>query len=131
MRFDEDCDLEEIDALSMLMTIKNAIVRLPFGGSHGGICVNPAELSTAEVDRLTRRYATELAKHGFFSPAIDVPGPDYGTNSGTMAVMMDAYRQYKPNDVNHLSSVTGKPKDVGGIKGRDEAGGLGTFYALK
>lgn len=130
-RFAMDVDMEEVEALATLMTIKNAIVSLPFGGAKGGICVQPKDLSPYELEQLTRRYALELAKHGFLSPAIDCPGPDMGTSERTMAIMMDSYRNYNPHDSNSLGCVTGKPKDVGGIDGRMESTGLGVYYGLR
>ena len=130
-RFAEDVDMDEVEALATLMTIKNSIVSLPFGGAKGGISVNPKNLSAYELEQLTRRYALELAKHGFLSPAIDCPGPDMGTTETTMAIMMDSYRHYNPHDSNALGCVTGKPKDVGGIDGRMESTGLGVYYGLR
>jgi glutamate dehydrogenase (NAD(P)+) len=83
------------------------------------------------LENLTRRYALELAKKGFLSPGLDVPGPDLGTGEQTMAFMMDAYRYYQPHDVNNLACVTGKPRGIGGIAGRTESTGLGVFYGLR
>jgi glutamate dehydrogenase (NAD(P)+) len=117
-RFNEHVVLSEVEALATLMTIKNACVKLPFGGSKGGIAVNPQSLSATEIENLTRRYALELAKKGFLSPGMDCPGPDLGTGETTMAYMMDAYRFFNPHDVNAMACVTGKPRAVGGISGR-------------
>jgi glutamate dehydrogenase (NAD(P)+) len=130
-RFEQDVDLAEVEALATLMTVKCACVKLPFGGAKGGIQVNPRTLSAGELEALTRRYALELAKKGFLSPGLDVPGPDLGTGETTMAFMMDAYRYFKPHDVNALACVTGKPRAVGGIDGRTESTGLGVFYGLR
>jgi glutamate dehydrogenase (NAD(P)+) len=113
------------------MTIKNACVKLPFGGGKGGIAVNPRNLSETELENLTRRYALELAKKGFLSPGMDCPGPDLGTGEQTMAFMMDAYRFFNPHDVNALACVTGKPRAVAGIEGRTESTGLGVYYGLR
>jgi glutamate dehydrogenase (NAD(P)+) len=130
-RFNEHVIQQEVEALATLMTVKNACVKLPFGGGKGGIAVNPRSLSPLELENLTRRYALELAKKGFLSPGLDCPGPDLGTGEQTMAFMMDAYRFFNPHDVNCLGCVTGKPRSVGGIDGRTESTGLGVYYSLR
>jgi glutamate dehydrogenase (NAD(P)+) len=93
--------------------------------------VNVQALSGQELDKLTTAYALMLARMHFLSPAIDVPGPDFGTNEKTMALMMDAYRTYRPDDVYSLACVTGKPSIIGGIEGYIESTGLGVFYGLR
>eukprot|EP00361_Fabrea_salina_P001447 CAMPEP_0202430380 /NCGR_PEP_ID=MMETSP1345-20130828/3828_1 /ASSEMBLY_ACC=CAM_ASM_000843 /TAXON_ID=342563 /ORGANISM="Fabrea Fabrea salina" /LENGTH=377 /DNA_ID=CAMNT_0049041851 /DNA_START=333 /DNA_END=1466 /DNA_ORIENTATION=+ len=113
------------------MTLKMACIDIPYGGAHGGVSVDPKELSSSELERLTRRYAQEIQRAGFMGPALDVPGPDMGTNTDTMAWLMDEYVQFSPNDTEAQASVTGKPEDSGGIPGRVEATGLGLYYALR
>ena len=130
-RMDVDFDLEMAEALSALMTVKSQIVHLPFGGSHGGIRCDPKRLSFEEKRKIVRKYTEELAKHDFCGPATDVMGPDIGLNENLMGVMMDAYRMKHPKDVHCLATVTGKPREVGGITAREEASGLGVFFALK
>ena len=130
-RYASNVDLAEVEALAFLMTLKCACVNLPFGGAKGGITVDPKTLSQQEKERLTRRYALELGKKGFLSPAIDVPGPDMGTGEYEMAWMMDTYRQHHPTNLNGIGCTTGKPLDIGGIPGRAESTGLGVFYALR
>ncbi len=130
-RYAPDVDLDEVEALSFLMTLKCACVNLPFGGGKGGIRVDPKTLSVTELERLTRRYALELSKKGFLSPACDVPGPDMGTGEREMAWLMDTYRYYNSKDIHAAACVTGKPLAVGGIPGRTESTGLGVFYALR
>jgi glutamate dehydrogenase (NAD(P)+) len=130
-RYSPDVDLQEIEALSSLMTLKLACVNLPMGGAKGGIKVDPRKLSVGELERLTRRYAGDLAKKGFLSPAMDVPGPDMGTGEREMAWMADTYRYFKPTDVNAQGCVTGKPIAQGGIAGRTESTGLGVFYCIR
>mmetsp|Transcript_8435 Transcript_8435/g.1153 ORF Transcript_8435/g.1153 Transcript_8435/m.1153 type:complete len:86 (+) Transcript_8435:297-554(+) len=83
--------VEDVEGLATLMTLKMATANIPFGGSHGGIEVNPMELSLRELEALTKRFARELAAAGFFSPAIDVLGPDVATSGREMAWMMDVY----------------------------------------
>mmetsp|Transcript_15460 Transcript_15460/g.15436 ORF Transcript_15460/g.15436 Transcript_15460/m.15436 type:complete len:496 (+) Transcript_15460:27-1514(+) len=130
-RYALDVDLNEVEALSFLMTLKCACVNLPFGGGKGGITVDPKTLSLGERERLTRRYALELSKKGFLSPAADVPGPDLGTGELEMAWMMDTYKSLNPTNLNAVACTTGKPLEMGGIPGRAESTGLGLYYALR
>ena len=126
IRSHPDADLEEIKALASLMTWKNALVDIPFGGAKGGIQCDPRAMSDGELNRMTRRYTTNI-EH-FLGVNRDIPAPDMGTNSQTMAWIMDAYSQihgYTPG------SVTGKPVELGGSKGRDSATGRGVIYVLK
>jgi glutamate dehydrogenase (NAD(P)+) len=131
VRYTPTTDLQEIEALASINSIKLACLDLPFGGASGGIQVDPTELSPSELERLTRRYALELFSRGFMGPAIDVLGPDLGTNEMTMAWIMDEYRRSNPEDTNAIGCVTGKPVGIGGIQGRAEAPGLGLFYVMK
>jgi len=126
VRYHPDADLEEIRALASLMTWKNALVDIPFGGAKGGVQCAPGTMSEAELNALTRRYTVNI-EH-FIAVNRDIPAPDLGTNSQTMAWMMDAYGQihgYTPG------IVTGKPVELGGSVGRDSATGRGTVYVMR
>ncbi|MGH2755767.1 MAG: Glu/Leu/Phe/Val family dehydrogenase [Actinomycetota bacterium] len=120
VRFHESADLDEVRALAALMTWKNALIDVPFGGAKGGVQCEPGLLSTAEQERLTRRFTTMISY--IIGVNRDIPAPDMGTNAQTMAWMMDAYGQkngYTPG------IVTGKPVELGGSPGREEATGRG------
>lgn len=131
-RYSDHIDLQEVEALSSLMTLKCAVVELPYGGAKGGIKINPRNYSAREIEDLTRRYTLELAKKGFIGAAIDVPGPDMGTGTREMAWMKDTYMVfYGHNDINAVACCTGKPLSQGGIAGRTESTGLGVYYALR
>ena len=131
IRYTPNMVLEDVETLAGLATFKLACLDIPFGGAHGGISVNPKDLSDKELERLTRRYAHELYKASFMGPGLDILGPDMGTNPTIMAWMMDEYMQLAPNDTEAQGVVTGKPEASGGIHGRYEATGLGFYFALK
>lgn len=131
IRFSPGMKLEDVEAVAALMTLKMAVVDIPYGGAHGGVSVDPTKLSQSELEQLTRQYAKELTKAGFMGPSVDVAGPDIGTDSTTMAWVMDEYSKLAPNDTEALAVVTGKPEAAGGIAGRVEATGLGFYYALQ
>jgi len=131
IRYSPLADQEEVEALAALMTYKCALMGLPFGGSKGGLRLDPAKWERQELERITRRFTQELARHNFFGPSQNVPAPDMGTNETTMVWMADEYRRWSPNDINALACVTGKPLAAGGIDGRIEATGRGTQYALR
>ena len=126
VRYHPDADLEEVRALSSLMTWKTALVNIPYGGAKGGVQVDPRELSFDELNRLTRRY-TQSIEH-IIAPNRDIPAPDLGTNAQTMAWMMDAYGQIQGHSP---AIVTGKPVELGGSFGREAATGRGVFYILQ
>lgn len=132
IRYDTRVDLQEVQALAALMSYKCAIVNIPFSGGKAGLCIDPSNYSESELERITRRFTIELHKYGFISPSRDVPAPDYGTGPREMAWIKDTYTTLlERNDINGDACVTGKPLSVGGIAGRNEATGLGLFYALK
>jgi glutamate dehydrogenase (NAD(P)+) len=131
IRYSPDSDQEEVEALAALMTYKCALMSVPFGGSKGGLRIDPGQWERHELERITRRFTQELAWHNFLSPSQNVPAPDMGTNETTMVWMADEYRRWSPNDINALACVTGKPLAVGGIEGRIEATGRGVQYALR
>ena len=126
LRYHPDVDMDEVKALSFWMTMKNALVDVPFGGGKGGIAVNPKELSEGELERLTREFTRRLAP--VIGPELDVPAPDVNTNGKIMDWIRDEYEK----TVGHpaLSVVTGKPLGAGGSEGRTEATGLGGSFAL-
>ncbi len=127
VRFSPDVNIDEVRALAMWMTWKTAILDLPLGGAKGGICVDPKKLSRRELERLTRRYTTEIIN--IIGPDIDIPAPDMNTDGQTMAWMMDSYSMQKGRTVPGV--VTGKPVEIGGSVGRQGATGTGMFFVLE
>ena len=131
IRFDLATHVEEVEALAALMSYKNAIINVPFGGSKGGLKINPSDWSKQEIEKITRRFAQELIKRDLISPSQNVPAPDIGTSSQEMAWIADEYRKIKPTDINSSACVTGKPANKNGLVGREEATGRGVQYILR
>ena len=121
IRYHPDVTLDEVRALAALMTLKTAVVNIPYGGAKGAVVCNPKTLSQNELERLTRRYTAEI--NNFIGPETDIPAPDVGTNPQIMAWIMDTYSMGKGHSVPAV--VTGKPIEIGGSKGRFEATGRG------
>ena len=130
IRFDLDVNQAEVEALAALMTYKCSLVEVPFGGSKGGLIINPRDWNEQELEKITRRFTQELAKRDLIHPSQNVPAPDVGTGEREMAWMADEYRRLNPTDLNAWACVTGKPVNKGGISGRTEATGRGVKYAL-
>ena len=126
VRYDHEVSLGECAALAMWMTWKCALLRLPYGGAKGGVRCNPRALSQAELQRVTRRFTSELAQ--FIGPQSDIPAPDMATNEQTMAWMMDTYSMQKGYAVPEI--VTGKPISLGGSLFRHEATGAGVVMVI-
>ncbi|HXX38137.1 MAG TPA: Glu/Leu/Phe/Val dehydrogenase [bacterium] len=127
IRYHPDVTLDEVRALAMWMTWKCAVAGLPYGGAKGGVVCNPKELSRVELERLTRRYATEITM--LIGPESDIPAPDVGTTPQVMAWIMDTYSMHRGYSVPAV--VTGKPIAIGGSAGRIEATGRGVMISAR
>ncbi|MEM0946155.1 MAG: Glu/Leu/Phe/Val dehydrogenase [Pseudomonadota bacterium] len=131
IRFAPSVNQNEVEALAALMTYKCALVEAPFGGSKGGLCIDPRDYTEHELEQITRRFAYELAKRDLIHPSQNVPAPDMGTGEREMAWIADQYHRMNTTDINANACVTGKPAHAGGIQGRVEATGRGVEYALR
>jgi glutamate dehydrogenase (NAD(P)+) len=127
LRYDMNVDRDEVMALAMLQTWKNALVGLPYGGAKGGVVCDPKSLSLSEKERLTRRYTAEILP--IIGPEKDIPAPDAGTDAQVMAWLLDTYSMMVGHQ--ELGVVTGKPVSLGGSVGREEATGRGVMYTLR
>jgi glutamate dehydrogenase (NAD(P)+) len=127
IRYHPDVTRDEVKSLAMWMTWKCALMGIPFGGAKGGIVVDPKRLSQDELQRMTRRYTTEIINE--IGPERDIPAPDVGTNAQVMAWIFDTYSMNKGHSV--LGVVTGKPLNLGGSLGREEATARGALYAIR
>ena len=128
IRYHPDVTSAEVTALAAFMTWKTAVVDIPFGGGKGGVVCNPKELSRSELRRITRRFVAELGDT--IGPHTDIPAPDVYTDAQTMAWIYDTYDLMHPGE-NNLAVVTGKPLEIGGSVGRDEATARGSLYATQ
>lgn len=131
IRFATSVNQDEVEALAALMTYKCALVETPFGGSKGGLCVDPRQYDDHEMEMITRRFAYELIKRDLINPSQNVPAPDMGTGEREMSWIADQFARMNTTDINAKACVTGKPLNGGGIAGRVEATGRGVQYALR
>ncbi len=127
IRYHPDVTLDEVKALAMWMTWKCSLMGLPFGGAKGGVACDPKTMSNRELERMTRRYTSEIINE--IGPEKDIPAPDVGTNAQTMAWIFDTYSMNKGHSV--LGVVTGKPLTIGGSLGREEATARGGVFCLE
>jgi glutamate dehydrogenase (NAD(P)+) len=126
LRFHHEVDPDEVNSLASLMTWKTAVANIPYGGAKGGVNCDPSKLSHSELQKVTRAFVDEI--HDIIGPGLDIPAPDMGSNSQTMAWIVDQYSKYHGWTP---AVVTGKPIELGGSEGREQATGQGLFFAAE
>ncbi len=131
IRFSQMVNQDEVEALAALMSYKCALVDIPFGGSKGGLLIDPKQYERESMEKITRRFAFELIQKDYIGSGINVPAPDMGTGQREMSWIVSTYTAHRPDDVNHLACVTGKPVSAGGIQGRVEATGRGVVFGIR
>ncbi|MFQ5451626.1 MAG: Glu/Leu/Phe/Val dehydrogenase [Nitrospinaceae bacterium] len=131
IRFSHLVNQDEVEALAALMTYKCALVDVPFGGSKGGLLIDPKKYDRESMERITRRFAFELIRKDYIGSGTNVPAPDMGTGQREMAWIVSTYTSHRPDDIDHLGCVTGKPVAMGGIRGRIEATGRGVVFGMR
>ena len=131
IRFAPNVSQDEVEALAALMSYKCALVDVPFGGSKGGLLIDPKKYERDDMELITRRFAYELIQKDYISSSTNVPAPDMGTGQREMAWIVSTYAAHRPSDINQLACVTGKPVTIGGIQGRVEATGRGVIFGLR
>src|SRR5215467_637378 len=127
IRYGPEVTLDEVKALAMWMTWKCAVVGIPYGGAKGGVICNPKQMNPSELERLTRRYATEISI--LIGPHSDIPAPDVNTNPQVMAWIMDTYSMHEGYSIPAV--VTGKPLSIGGSEGRNDATATGVLFVTR
>lgn len=131
IRFAKSVDQDEVEALAALMTFKCAVVDIPFGGSKGGLQMDPSLYNEEQLEAITRRFTMELGKKGYISPSLNVPAPDMGTGPREMGWIANTYQTLAPTEIDAIACVTGKPPEMGGIAGRVEATGRGVQFGIQ
>jgi len=131
IRFSPHVNQNEVEALAALMSYKCALVDVPFGGSKGGLLIDPKKYDREAMEKITRRFAYELIQKDYIGSGVNVPAPDMGTGQREMSWIVSTYAAHRPKDINYLGCVTGKPVSQGGIQGRIEATGRGVVFGLR
>jgi len=131
IRFAPNVNQNEVEALAALMSYKCALVDVPFGGSKGGLLIDPKKYDREAMEKITRRFAFELIQKDYIGSGVNVPAPDMGTGQREMSWIVSTYAAHRPKDINYLGCVTGKPVSQGGIQGRIEATGRGVVFGLR